>query len=178
MDSQLATLLSEHHLRLTTPRRQIFGELTRAHEPLSIVQLTKLLPDADRVSIYRTIELFTRLGITTAVNYGWKQRYELASPLKPHHPAQDTLKYIQSTLKHLSRPSVKNKTSHHVTITLKLLVHATSVVRRRLIDHSYEKFYNILSCKASIIISDAGFAMKFGCYALSVRNPNVHSNFT
>ena len=85
MDSQLATLLSEHHIRLTTPRRQIFDELTRAHEPLSIVQLTKLLPDADRVSIYRTIELFTRLGITTAVNYGWKQRYELASPLKPHH---------------------------------------------------------------------------------------------
>lgn len=81
----ITDFLTRHSLRSTQPRRQIFEALTHAHEPLSIVQLTELLPSIDKVSIYRTIELFTKLGVSTPVSHGWKQRYELAAPFKPHH---------------------------------------------------------------------------------------------
>lgn len=85
MEKQLADLLTQHALRLTTPRRGVFEVLTRVSEPVSIAELARQLPGVDRVSIYRTIELFTKLGITTIVAHGWKQRYELAAPFKPHH---------------------------------------------------------------------------------------------
>lgn len=42
-------------------------------------------PGVDRVSIYRTLDLFASLNVAEIVPLGWKQRYELTSPFKPHH---------------------------------------------------------------------------------------------
>ncbi len=85
MYSELADVLSGARYRLTTPRKEVFSVLFDQHEPVSIRQIADSRPNADRVSIYRTIELFVRLGIVTPVPSGWKQRYELAEPFKPHH---------------------------------------------------------------------------------------------
>jgi Fur family ferric uptake transcriptional regulator len=85
MHNDLEVLFADRQLRLTTPRRKVFEILHESETPLQIGEIIKNCPDIDRVSIYRTLELFTKLGITDIVPLGWKQRYELTSPFKPHH---------------------------------------------------------------------------------------------
>ncbi len=82
---QLETLLQSSGNRLTTPRRQVFTALHQAAEPLSLQQLVALCQGVDRTSIYRTLELYEQLHIIEIVHVGWKKRYELADPFKPHH---------------------------------------------------------------------------------------------
>lgn len=85
MELPISQLLNSKGLRLTTPRIVVFEALKEATHPLSIVEIIAVCPKIDAVSIYRTIDIFTKLGITTPVSHGWKQRYELAEPFQPHH---------------------------------------------------------------------------------------------
>jgi Fe2+ or Zn2+ uptake regulation protein len=85
MHEEALRILSTYGLRNTTPRRVVFEALLACDTPVSIIQLIQLCPEIDKVSVYRTIDLFSKLGITDPVTHGWKQRYELASPFKPHH---------------------------------------------------------------------------------------------
>lgn len=85
MDQDLERLLAKSRLRTTTARRLVFRTLKMASAPLSHVEITKRCPDIDKTSVYRTIELFIKLGIVVGVSHGWKQRYELAAPFRPHH---------------------------------------------------------------------------------------------
>ncbi|RYG94537.1 transcriptional repressor, partial [archaeon] len=85
MHNELETVFAKEGYRLTSPRRAVFDVLHSSESPLAIAVIIKACPDVDRVSIYRTLELFTRLGITEIIPFGWKQRYELTSPFKPHH---------------------------------------------------------------------------------------------
>lgn len=85
MELPISQLLSAKGLRLTRPRILVFETLKEAIHPLSVVDIIKQCPEIDAVSIYRTIDLFTKLAITTSVSHGWKQRYELAEPFQPHH---------------------------------------------------------------------------------------------
>jgi Fur family transcriptional regulator, ferric uptake regulator len=85
MHPELEVLFAREHLRMTTPRQAVFTAMHDSGLPLSIAAITKQCANVDRVSIYRTIELFVRLGIVETVPVGWKQRYELTSPFKPHH---------------------------------------------------------------------------------------------
>lgn len=82
---QLGTLLQTNGYRSTEPRQLVFAALQQADEPLSLQQLHALTPGADRTSVYRTLELYERLHIIDIVHVGWKKRYELADPFKPHH---------------------------------------------------------------------------------------------
>lgn len=81
----LETLLHSSGNRLTAPRQAVFEALQDATEPLSLAQLSEQVGQVDRTSIYRTLELFAQLGIIDIVHIGWKKRYELAGPFKPHH---------------------------------------------------------------------------------------------
>lgn len=83
--SELETLFARQGLRLTTPRKTVFQTLYASKHPLMIKDIVKSCPSIDRVSIYRTLELFVELAIVEIVPMGWKQRYELTSPFKPHH---------------------------------------------------------------------------------------------
>jgi Fe2+ or Zn2+ uptake regulation protein len=85
MNSDIRAILTRHGLRVTSPRLAVFTTLTNTAVPLSIADIVKACPTVDRVSIYRTIEAFVRIGVVTVVMHGWKQRYELAEPFKPHH---------------------------------------------------------------------------------------------
>lgn len=85
MDTSVRQLFSDKHLRLTKPRIAVFSALKTAAQPLSIVEIIALCPTADATSVYRTINLLMKLSVVTAVSHGWKQRYELAAPFKPHH---------------------------------------------------------------------------------------------
>jgi Fe2+ or Zn2+ uptake regulation protein len=85
MDSELMTLFADHHLRITAPRVAILKIFKNASAPLSQVEISRANPAIDKVSIYRTIEIFEKIGLVTSVAHGWKQRYELAAPFRPHH---------------------------------------------------------------------------------------------
>jgi Fe2+ or Zn2+ uptake regulation protein len=85
MHPQLEVIFAEKQLRLTTPRQTVFDVMHASDTPLSIKDIAGKASGVDRVSVYRTIELFIKLGIAEAVPLGWKQRYELTSPFKAHH---------------------------------------------------------------------------------------------
>lgn len=82
---QLETLLRTSGNRLTTPRQKVFVALQQAAHPVSLQQLSLQCREVDRTSIYRTLELYEQLHIIEIVHVGWKKRYELADPFKPHH---------------------------------------------------------------------------------------------
>ncbi len=82
---EFTSYLSSRNYRITTARKAVFTVLNAADKPIAIQDITKRARDIDRVSVYRTLELFTLLGIVEVVHVGWKKRYELAGPFKPHH---------------------------------------------------------------------------------------------
>jgi Fe2+ or Zn2+ uptake regulation protein len=85
MNNNLEDLLATSSLRVTQPRKTIFQTLKNAPTPLSHVEISKANSSIDKTSVYRTIELFLRLGVIVGVSHGWKQKYELAAPFRPHH---------------------------------------------------------------------------------------------
>lgn len=82
---RLEVFFRDHGLRLTEPRRDIFSILENRDQPLTLQEILRASQFAERTSVYRTLQLFTKLGIVDIVQVGFKQRYELADPFKAHH---------------------------------------------------------------------------------------------
>jgi len=78
-------ILKDNTVSVTTVRRAIFDALAEADKPLKNGEVAALVPRVDRASVYRTLELFSRLGITTTIIRGWTPFTELAEPFKTHH---------------------------------------------------------------------------------------------
>ncbi len=83
--SQLRTILANKGYSLTKPRQIVFTVLESADQPLKTGEIVKRVTTIDRASVYRTLELFASLGITTTTIRGWTPFTELADPFKPHH---------------------------------------------------------------------------------------------
>jgi len=78
-------ILSDNGYRLTDARIVAF-KLLMSTEPQSINQLQKKAAGTiDRVSLYRNIELFEKLGIAHRVYVGWKYKIELSDDFIAHH---------------------------------------------------------------------------------------------
>lgn len=85
MHSDFESILKTAGQSVTKPRQAVFETLSRTDEPLKNGEIAKRTPQVDRASVYRTLELFTKLGITTTTIRGWTPFTELAEPFKPHH---------------------------------------------------------------------------------------------
>lgn len=85
MSSELNEILMKAGLRLTKSRMEIFNVLKSFNKPMSIMDIVTACPGVDKVSVYRTIDLFTKLHIVSTIPHGWKHLYELAAPFSPHH---------------------------------------------------------------------------------------------
>lgn len=85
MNHELETILKNAGQSVTKPRRAVFETLARADEPLKNGDIARRTPSVDRASVYRTLDLFTKLGVTTTTIRGWTPFTELAEPFKPHH---------------------------------------------------------------------------------------------
>jgi Fe2+ or Zn2+ uptake regulation protein len=83
-DEKFAVALQSHGLSLTKPRRIVFSAL-QGQEPLTIQALIEHCHNIDRASIYRTVALFEKLGITQRIQTGWKYRIELSDDYHSHH---------------------------------------------------------------------------------------------
>lgn len=81
----LQKMLKDNGYSMTTAR-QFVCELLGSHEPQSMRELTQRLDGKiNRASLYRTIDLFERLGIAHRVYIGWKYKVELSDIFTHHH---------------------------------------------------------------------------------------------
>ena len=81
----LANQLKAHGYSLTKTRQRVFNALADS-DTLTMAQLTrKLSRKMDRASIYRTIDLFEKLGIVNRLQIGWKYKLELSENFAGHH---------------------------------------------------------------------------------------------
>lgn len=85
MHSAFTTILKSAGQSVTKPRLAVFETLLQADTPLKNGDIAKRTPAIDRASVYRSLELFAKLDITTTTIRGWTPFTELAEPFKPHH---------------------------------------------------------------------------------------------
>lgn len=85
IEDLLSSTLKKAGYSLTQPRRMVFAAL-EGQEPLSMAELVhRLAGHVDRATVYRTIELFEKLGIVTRLSLGWKYKIELSESFSHHH---------------------------------------------------------------------------------------------
>lgn len=83
--TSLKEALKQDGYSLTKSRQQVFNALADS-DALSMNQLVrKLQHKMNRSSIYRTIDVFERLGIVNRLQIGWKYRLELSEAFSEHH---------------------------------------------------------------------------------------------
>lgn len=78
------SILKEQGFNFTKSRENVFQAILR-YQPATMNQLVQAVPDSDRATIYRTIQLFVDLGIAKKVYTGFKYRIELGDDLQEHH---------------------------------------------------------------------------------------------
>jgi Fur family transcriptional regulator, ferric uptake regulator len=82
---KVKTTLKEARFSATRARILVFTTLASGG-PKSVGGLASALSkDIDRATVYRTIELFERLGIVNRIWHGFKHRVELSEIFPPHH---------------------------------------------------------------------------------------------
>ncbi|MCA9375981.1 MAG: transcriptional repressor [Candidatus Doudnabacteria bacterium] len=81
-------VLDEQRVRITPIRRAVLQVLVDHDEPLRVEDVYRLLGNtkADLVTVYRTLELFSKLGLVRPVRFHEDSaRYELSAPTREHH---------------------------------------------------------------------------------------------
>lgn len=82
---KLKAALKEARFSTTAPRLDVFNQLAKTG-PLSVSHLAEqLAPQVDRATVYRTVELYEKLGIVNRVWHGFKHQVELSEIFTPHH---------------------------------------------------------------------------------------------
>lgn len=82
---QLKITLKHYGQSLTQPRLHVFSML-QDEEPQTMQQLVNRCKGlVDRASVYRTVTLFEKLGITQRLQIGWKYKIELSDNFHHHH---------------------------------------------------------------------------------------------
>ncbi len=83
-NKQLLDTLQSSRLSITKPREAIFNELAKG--PITVSALANNLKNSiDRATVYRTAELFERLGIINRSWHGFEHKIELSEIFVPHH---------------------------------------------------------------------------------------------
>jgi len=81
----LRKILEDNTAKVTKPRLIIFHLLLN-HGPQSIAELAgRSREQVDRVSVYRIIDFYEKLGIVKRINIGWKYKVELSDIFLDHH---------------------------------------------------------------------------------------------
>jgi Fe2+ or Zn2+ uptake regulation protein len=81
----LKVLLKKNGASLTKSRKIIFDLLLNQKPQSMQVLIGRAKDRVDRSTIYRTMELFERLGIVQRLNIGWKYKFELSDVFQEHH---------------------------------------------------------------------------------------------
>jgi Fur family ferric uptake transcriptional regulator len=113
---KLRSTLKAAKYSATKPRVAVFSQLA-ANGPLSVGALAgQLTPDVDRATVYRTVELYEKLGIVNRIWHGFKHQVELSEIFTPHHHhalCQNCGKTIDIASPELEATLAKLGKSHH-----------------------------------------------------------------
>lgn len=83
---QLLQKMLKDHGASNTAARLFVCELLWGREAQSMGELTHQLDGKiDRASLYRTIELFEKIGVVQRIYMGWKYKVELSDAFTHHH---------------------------------------------------------------------------------------------
>lgn len=82
---KLISVLAEHNYKNTRPRKEVFLTLYKASEPLANSAVISKTSTIDKVSVYRTLEIFEKIGIVRRTWNGFKSTVELSEHFVPHH---------------------------------------------------------------------------------------------
>ena len=83
--AQFKDILATNHYHATKTREATFNLLVGS-DPQSISQiLARAKGTVSRVTIYRNIELFEKIGIVHRIYVGWKYKLELSDQFIAHH---------------------------------------------------------------------------------------------
>ena len=83
--NQLRRILKQNGHQVTKARESVFKLLLHP-EPQTVQQiLHKAGSNVDRVSVYRNLALFEKLGIVHRIYIGWKYKIELSDDFTGHH---------------------------------------------------------------------------------------------
>ncbi len=82
---KLYSALAEHGYKATAARKQVYSILASAGQPLSNSEIIDKTSDIDKVSVYRTLELYESIGVVHRIWNGFKSKVELSDPFSPHH---------------------------------------------------------------------------------------------
>lgn len=80
----LQQTLKAHSYSLTAPRKEILAALQR-QQPCTTAELIRACKGIDRVTVYRTVQLFEETGIVKRIWLGFKSVIELSELFTPHH---------------------------------------------------------------------------------------------
>ena len=83
--NDLRNLLRTNGHKVTDVRESVYRALVDNKRPLSNAELTLLLTDVDKVSVYRTLALFESIGVIDRIWTGFKSKVELGELFSPHH---------------------------------------------------------------------------------------------
>ena len=82
---EFKTTLNTRAYSLTKTRQLVFAAL-QDKEPQTMAEIVAACQNrADRASVYRTINLFEKLGIVQRLQIGWKYKLELSDRYHYHH---------------------------------------------------------------------------------------------
>jgi Fe2+ or Zn2+ uptake regulation protein len=82
---KLISILTANGHSATKPRLLIFELLFSEHKALSVQQIIDMTSDIDTASVYRTVNLFEKIGILNRVWNGFKNKVELSDDFLSHH---------------------------------------------------------------------------------------------
>jgi len=81
----LKAVLQNKGQNFTRSRRLVFEALLGGKPKTMAELVAELSGSIDRASVYRTVEIFEKLGIVHRVNTGWKYKLELSDMFIGHH---------------------------------------------------------------------------------------------
>ena len=89
-EKKIAAILKREGYKLTPQRRSLLNLIARSREHLTPAEIYERLrsecPQIGLVTIYRTLEILTNLGLVCEVRTGGNQRsYLMRRPLEHHH---------------------------------------------------------------------------------------------
>jgi Fur family transcriptional regulator, ferric uptake regulator len=85
MDQDFNQLLEKHRLSNTNARKSVFAIFIKNQKPLSMRDLIAACKDIDRVTVYRIVDVFEKIGVLQRIQQGWKYKLELGDTFKKHH---------------------------------------------------------------------------------------------
>lgn len=83
--AKIKKILKNNNQSITESRLKIFETLANLDAPISVARLADVCSYIDKATVYRTVDLFEKIGIVHRVWTGFKSRIELSEDFSAHH---------------------------------------------------------------------------------------------